>query len=299
MSDDPDRAIASLAARQHGNITRAQLYDLGLANHAIAYRIEVGRLQRVFTGVYAVGKPARTPLERAAAAVLACGPGAALSHVSAMALWGFAKHWPAKFDVTVASDRRPTGIIVHRCITLTRRDVTTQLGIRVTSPARTLLDCAPRLKDKALTRAVNGALLSNYLKRSQLAELLERSKPGPAVERLIPFVTNQDGPTRSPFEDDLLPFCEQYGLPRPSVNTIVGGNEVDAFFEAEKLIVELDGYETHSSRAAFEGDRNRDADALASGLGTVRITKARMRDEPDQEAARLHAILRVRRAEAA
>ena len=141
-----DVAIARVAARQHGNITRAQLLSLGLARNAITYRVRIGRLYRVHRGVYAVGRPPRVPLERAAAAVLACGPGAALSDESAMCLWGLERRWPDTPHVTVPGerDRRPAGICVHRRGGLTRTDVRTQLGIRATSLARTLLDCAAR-----------------------------------------------------------------------------------------------------------------------------------------------------------
>jgi hypothetical protein len=81
-------AIVAGALRQHGLITRAQLLELGLSESGIAWRCATGRLFRVYTGVYAVGRPPNTPLQRAAAAVLACGPGAALSHSSALTLWG-------------------------------------------------------------------------------------------------------------------------------------------------------------------------------------------------------------------
>ncbi len=81
------------------------------------------------------------------------------------------------------------------------------------------------------------------------------------------------------------------------VNTRIAGHEVDAFFEAEQLIVELDGYEFHSSREAFE--RDRDPQAMVSGIGTVRVTWLRLIDDSEDEAARLHAILRARRARAA
>ena len=75
-----DVAIAAVAAKQNGNITRRQLLALGLDDDAISYRVRIGRLYRVFRGVYAAGRRAVTPHERASAAVLACGPGAALSH---------------------------------------------------------------------------------------------------------------------------------------------------------------------------------------------------------------------------
>ncbi|MGI9183782.1 MAG: type IV toxin-antitoxin system AbiEi family antitoxin domain-containing protein [Solirubrobacteraceae bacterium] len=72
-----DQAIIALARRQHGLVTRARLLQIGLGEAAIAWRCRTGRLFRVHLGVYAVGRPMMTPLERAAAAVLAWGPGAA------------------------------------------------------------------------------------------------------------------------------------------------------------------------------------------------------------------------------
>ncbi|MHB1569678.1 MAG: type IV toxin-antitoxin system AbiEi family antitoxin domain-containing protein, partial [Solirubrobacteraceae bacterium] len=140
----PDDLIALTAAKQHGNVTLAQLHAAGLNNRAIHHRVRSGRLFRVHAGVYAVGRRPATPLERASAAVLACGPTAALSHLAALKLWGLAPRWPRSFDVTVsAGDPRPKGITVHRSRTLARGDVRVQLGIRVTSPARTVVDCAP------------------------------------------------------------------------------------------------------------------------------------------------------------
>ena len=132
-----DLAVARVATRQHGNITRRQLLACGLDDEAMAHRVRTGRLFRVYRGVYSVGRPPTTPLERAAAAVLACAPTGVLSHTSAMTLWGFWKRWDTPFEVTVTRDRRPTGITVHITTTLRRPDIRTHLGIRVTSPART------------------------------------------------------------------------------------------------------------------------------------------------------------------
>jgi very-short-patch-repair endonuclease len=291
MAEDLQRLIVAVAQRHHGNVTRHELLALGLGSAAIQHRVRTAMLHRVHLGVYAVGHPPRTPLEKAAAAVLACGPGAALSHGSAMALWGFWRRWPATFDVTVTRDRRPKGIAVHLSRTLHRRDVTTHYGIRATTPARTLHDRAPNLSDATLARTVNDALLSPYLTRSQLAEFLARHPN----RRLQPFVETTDGPTRSQFEDAFLAFCERHELPRPKVNTIVAGHEADAYFEAERLIVELDGWNFHSSHESFEGDRERDANALEQGIGTVRLTWDRLLETPGREAARLHKILRGRR----
>jgi very-short-patch-repair endonuclease len=80
------------------------------------------------------------------------------------------------------------------------------------------------------------------------------------------------------------------------MEAIVCGYEVDALFEAEKVIVELDGWDFHSSRLSFESDRDRDADTAAAGFLTVRITKERHERRPERESRRLRRILDQRRA---
>ena len=147
----------------------------------------------------------------------------------------------------------------------------------------------------ALTRLVNDARLSSHLRLPALAETLARFPRHPGTRRLRPFVARSGGPTRSEFEDAFASFCELYGLPQPVMNTVVAGHEVDALFEAEGVIVELDGYEFHSGRDAFESDRDRDADTLEAGHSTVRVTWERMIGSPRREALRLEAILANRR----
>jgi predicted transcriptional regulator of viral defense system len=162
MADAFDRLIAAVARKQYGFVARKELYALGLTRRAIEFRIQAGRLIPVYRGVYAVGHLPVGPLPRAFAAVLACGENAVLSHGSAATLWGFNKDWRMPYEVTVRAPRRPEGIIVHRSRALARPDTTRQLGIRVTSPARTVLDNAPRLTGKRLSRFVNDALRTPY-----------------------------------------------------------------------------------------------------------------------------------------
>ncbi len=290
-----DRAIAAVAARQNGNITRRQLMDLGLNDNAIVRRVQIGRLYRVFRGVYAVGHPPITPQQWAGAAVLACGPGAALSHASAMVLWGFWRHWEKPFEVTIVGDRRTKGIRVHRSTTLRRRDVTTQLGIRVTTPARTLVDMAPRLKDKALKRVVNNALHSPWLTEDQLADTLERHPTASGTKRIAKLIGLAGTPTRSGWEDEFPAFCAKHGLPAPVMGAPVCGFIVDALFPAERVIVELDSWDYHNGKIAFETDRERDAETLAHGYVTIRVTRERLDERPRQEAKRLHGIVASRR----
>jgi hypothetical protein len=290
-----DEEIARIAAGHHGHVTREQLRAIGLADVAINYRVRMGRLHRTYRGVYAVGHPPTSPLEKAAAAVLACGSRAALSHGSAMTLWGFWKRWDEPFEVMVANDRRPQGILTHRCTTLLRRDVTIIQGIQVLSAARTLLEMAPRIPPKSLTRHVNDSRRTELLTLEHLADLAARCPTHPGAPLLKVHAADRHNPTRSGFEDDFRPFCKRYNLPDPLINTIVHGHEVDAYFPVEKVIVECDGWDFHKYRSSFEFDRDRDATMLLYGIITIRITKERLKTSPDREAERLHAILRARR----
>ena len=172
-------------------------------------------------------------------------------------------------------------------------------GIRVTSPARTLLDCTPLLSQKALTRAVNEALRRKLVRRSDLADVIERFPHHPGARRLAEFVNAKGGPTRSGWEDDFPAFCRHFGLPEPVMAATVAGWEVDALFPDERVIVELDRWDFHSSRESFESDRERDASTLAAGHVTVRVTWERMHERPAREAARLQTILDQRRDKAA
>jgi very-short-patch-repair endonuclease len=285
-----DESIGRLAGRQRGYVTRSQLLEAGLGKDGITYRIAKKHLIPIHTGVYAVGHAPQAGIDRAYAAVLACGPGALLSHSTAACVWGLDQRWPTPFEVIVDTARRRPGIRTHRA-TITGKDVRRRHGIRVTSPARTVLDVAPRLTDKALARAINDLRLERFLRIPDLAEVTARLPRHPGACRVRAFTDNPTGPTRSEFEDAFAAFTDAHGLPRPEFNTRVAGYEVDALFAAQKVIVELDGWDFHQTKQAFERDRERDATTLAAGCRTIRITWERMTNRPHREAERLRRIL--------
>ena len=264
---------------------------------AISRRVKSGRLIVVYRGVYAVGHVPRLPQDRAYGALLACGPKAVLSHGTAATVYGIYRRWDLPFEVTAPGLRRRNGIRAHRA-RLTRNDTSMQQGLRVTSPARTLLDMAPRLTDKQLRRAFNELRLSHNLTEEQLRDVLERFPRHPGAQRLRALAGMHRGATRSGLEDKFADFCERWGLPEPRLNEKINGREVDAYFPNERLIVEIDGYDVHSGRVSFEDDRDRDAEMLALDLPTVRVTEERMDNEPEREAERLRRILANRSAAA-
>jgi len=148
---------------------------------------------------------------------------------------------------------------------------------------------------KSLTRRVNEALRAELLTRVDLADVVGRFPFHRGASLLRPHAQTDLNPTRSGFEDEFLAFCARFGLPTPRVNFTLHGFEVDAYFEDARLVVELDGWPFHNDREAFEDDRERDATMLLRGIVTIRITRRRLRQQPEREAARLHSIIRSRR----
>jgi hypothetical protein len=291
-----EAAILEFARRQAGNITRGQLLGAGLTTGGIDRRLRNGSLLTRYLGVYALPPARQDPQALIHAAVLAGGPNAAASHTSAAWLWDFVPHFQPPPEITLSKgDRRPRHILTHRCPSLQRRDITRQRAISTTTPARTVLDLAPTLTPKRLTRTVNDALRSRLLGPDALNDILTRNPRHPATKLLTPFLDLPGGnPTNSWLEDEFLPFLAKYGLPTPLINHSLNGDQVDAYFPDHNLIVELDGWDFHKDRHAFETDRERDAHHLAHGTPTVRITKDRLKHTPDREAARLEAILSQR-----
>jgi hypothetical protein len=281
-----DCEVMDLARRQHGHVARWQLLGMGVSQGLIAGRLASGAWVAVHKGVYCIGPRRNDPVSRAAAAVLACGPEAVLSHASAGSIWGFLPRWSFPLEVTAERRRDRPGIATHRCLSLERRDVTRQHGVPTTAPARTALDLAQ------LTRLVNDHLRSGYLKRTALQDVIERNPLHAGAKLLTPFADDHSNPTDSPLEDDFKAFVAKYGLPTPLYNHPYNGRRLDVFFAPYGVIVELDGWDFHKQREAFEDDRERDADHLDHDLVTVRITKPRFENQPDYEAARLIRILR-------
>ena len=285
-------AIAELAARQHGLVTRLQLLTLGLGQGAIAARLQSGRLFRVYPGVYAVGVPVVSYQAQAHAAVLACGPRAVLSHGSAATLWGIFTQWRVPYEVTAPTRHAHAGICARRSSTLAPEDRYEHHEIPVTSAARTVYDIAHRLTDSRRPRVIADMRRARFLYLPDLIALLDRHPRTRATRLLRPHVKHPErNPTRSRPEDRFVALTERYGLPEPRINTIVHGYEVDAYFPEHGLAVEIDSYEFHGGSDQFERDRERDATLLTHGITTIRITEERLDDHPGFEAERLRTIL--------
>ncbi len=284
-----DIALSRLARRQHGLVAVWQLP--GLSGNAAAVRIRTGRLHRLHRGVYAVGHDSLTQEGRWLAAVLACGPGAALSHASATALWQLRPRRSGPADVTVArrGRRSPSGIRVHSVRALEER--MTLNAIPVTTVERTLLDYAETARPQELRLAIEQADRLDRFDLTALNELIERSPGRRGVRPLRAVLAAMHGhatpDTRSELENRMLAFCRAHGIPEPLTNVLVHGELVDCYWPAARLVVELDSWRFHKSRAEFERDRRRDAKLTARGERVIRLTDRRLAGEPAVVAAEI------------
>lgn len=287
-----EHALAQLAARQHGVVSRRQLLDAGLGRRAISRRVEAGRLRCLHRCVYLYGWRELEQKGWWMAAVLACEEGAVLSHQSAAALWGLAKAALGPSDVTAVRGRRRRGITVHEG-SIVDTEWTRVAHIPVTSLARTLFDLAEVVDEKQLERAFEEADRLRLLKLRELEAVCKRGHGRRALRPVRRLIEEARYPeyTQSPLEDRVLDLCREYGLPRPVTGAVVLGREVDAFWPDRKLMVEADSWQYHGNREAFEDDRERDATMQVEGYRVLRLTHRRLERDPAMVADQLRRML--------
>lgn len=294
------RPLAELAERQHGVVSIRQLMGpLGYSRRAVSRASAAGRLHRVHQGVYAVGY-ARLSLEgRCLAAVLACGPRSLLSHQSAAWLWGVSRRGPFPVQVTTPVPRKARlPIAIHHSRALTAADRDFRRGIPVTAFPRTLLDVAAITRPVPLGRILEHAEEQNLFDLGQVNSLLARTvgHPGHGPLRGAIEIYREPVFSRSGLERRFLALIERAGLPRPATGFNVAGYELDVYWWEERFAVELDVFETHGTRGAFERDRLRQEDLKLAGVEMIRATGKRLERESDQVVERVARLLERRRA---
>jgi hypothetical protein len=217
------------------------------------------------------------------AAVLACGPGAVLSHRSAAALWGFGREHPSYIDVSArrASESRIPGLRCHRRPSLPSNEVELRSSIPVTQPVRTFLDLATVTGPKTLERAINEADKLDVIDADSLRKALD-DHPGQPGIRLLRHVLDEHTFRLSDDELERLfrPLAAAAGLPIPLTKHIVNEFEVDFFWPDLGLVVETDGWRYHRTPSAQTRDALRFQTHTASGLTPLRFSHYQVKYEP-------------------
>jgi very-short-patch-repair endonuclease len=286
-----DQLIARIAGRQHGVVARRQLLAAGATRNQIGHRLRTGRLHELYRGVYLVGHAIPPPYAKEMAALLACGPTAVLSHRTAASLWNLLPY-PAPGDVcvTVSPERsaaRPK-LEIHRA-RIDPRDIRHRHRLTLTGPPRTILDLAASYDEPDLEHLVAEAQYRKLARETELRAQLGRnlSKRGaPALKAVLDL---PGGPqrTRSPAEREMLARLRRAGITGYQCNVRIHGYEVDLLWHDRSFAVEIDGYDGHSGRVAFERDHLKLATLNAHGIRVMPITGRQIRRDPDGVLERL------------
>jgi very-short-patch-repair endonuclease len=275
-------------------ITYEQLIAIGFSPHAIDHRANTGRLHRVHRGVYAVGRRDLSRLGQWMAAVLACGPGALLSHFSAAALYGIVRDRPGAIEICVPRKASHDGIRARRCVREGRR----YRRIPATSPIDTLIDLAACLPDHPWEAAVNEADALNLCTPDQVRAAAEATRrPGVARAKRV-LDRHTFTLTASTLERLFLRIARKAGLPKPQTRVQMNGFEVDFYWPELDLVVETDGLRYHRTAAKQTHDVLRDQAHTLGGLTRLRFTHWQVKHHPEYVEATLRAVA-VRLARAA
>jgi very-short-patch-repair endonuclease len=290
--------MAELAEVQHGVVAVWQLYLLGFSARAVERRIENGRLHRIHRGVYAVGHARLTERGQWMAAVLACGEDSLLSHRSNAGLRSYMPDGRAVIDVTAPGRSRHSRgkLRVHCPRALHPDDVAVYDGIPCTSVPLLLLDVAETEPRRHLERIWEAAERERQLDLRAVRELLERS-PGrrgcKPLTLLLAQFRDPEPRTRSKLEKRFFAECRRRGIDRPEVNALVEEIEVDMLWRGPKVVVELDGWDTHRTRAAFERDRARDVRLQLMGYRVLRFTWRQLEIDPQSVIDAVQKLIRA------
>ncbi len=168
--------------------------------------------------------------------------------------------------------------------------------IPVTSLPRTLLDLAATVRFDWLEKLVERSEELGLFDLEAVEDLLARTVGHHGHRRLRRAIAlyKPTSFTRSGLEKRFLELVIQAGLPQPRTNYVEHGFELDCYWPEFRFVVELDVYETHGTRAAFERDRQRQEDLLLVGIGMTRVTGPRLEREPDEVIRRVARLLEQR-----
>jgi very-short-patch-repair endonuclease len=280
-------------------VARWQLLDAGISPDAIEHRRRVRRLHDLrprIAGTYLVGHRVMPPLALETAALLICrGRSAALSSRSSAATWGFADAPTDRVDLVQVGGNAPRlgplRVVVLDAIPASH--VRTRHGVRLLSPARTCLELARDGSFHDVATAIDRARVLRLLQPSELDDMVRwaRGRPGVRALREVLEAERDDGFSRSGAERRLRRLLTDAGLPQPARNVPVLGRERDLVWAEARIVVEFDSRRYHLTPERWEDDHERDAQLVAGGWRTFRVTWRMLQRRPLEVAARAAAVL--------
>lgn len=280
---DVRRELNRIAVAQHSLITLDQALKAGMTVAQVRHKVDSGEWIVVRRRVYAVAGAPVTWAQAVAATPFTLQPRAWVSHETAGRLWGFTFSECEGIDVLVDLGRRVkmAGVISHRSGALFTADLSRHHRIPVTTPERTLVDLSASVSVPTLARMVDDGLRRRLVRLGRLSTCVARlpKSPGrrPAViqELLAERLPGYD-PGDSDLETRVLRALVAAGLVAPVQQHRVRLGKrifrIDLAYPVARMAIELDGWEFHSTRTAFDDDRARANALVAAGWTVLRFT---------------------------
>ncbi|HET6875583.1 MAG TPA: hypothetical protein VFH70_12430 [Acidimicrobiales bacterium] len=279
--------VRVMAAHQHQVAALRDLLDAGVTRAQVEGLVASGWLQRQHKGVYFVGPGEPSPWQRAVAAWTAVGPRAVISHSTAAGLHRM-PHLLAgsvpELTGTGPGHPRHRGVDVHRVKELARADIVKRDGVPMTTPARTLVDLAPRLPVVLLRKVIDEGAIQRLWTPESLLITRQRVGRRPGLHAMDQLLGERSG---SSLVDSHLEYRVERAVrclgPFEAQHQVVLGGKVvviDHALPALKLAVESDGWTVRGrSRGKFDGDRRKNNLLVAHGWTVVHLTSAMSDDE--------------------
>ena len=275
--------------RQHGVVTRGQCIAAGLSNHQVDTLLRNGVLAIVFRAVFRDPAAPSTLEQRALASTFAGGRGAIASHRMALGIWGMRNYRCDLSEITAAHKVVHPHLIVHR----SRAQLPCKVVRRVpvSTPARTLLDCASVISTPVVARFAETWLSTGVVTLRQLERELTKSNGHRGVGALSSALSSRTlghDEADSPAEAMLGRLLMKHLLPRPVSHhlvTVSSGSvfELDWSFPDHRLAFEMDGYGVHlRSLDAFEHDRFRRNELEIDGWTVLNFSRRQVERRPDK-----------------
>jgi hypothetical protein len=296
VNPTPDHRLAAIASTQRGLITTAQAGAAGLTFAQVAHRVRRGSLERLGGGVLAIAGHPLTWERQVLAALLAAGPGAAISHRAAARLLGFDGFGEGPIDVTVPRGCRPAlpvGARLHTMTGMERFDCVRLEPFTVTSGALTIVHLAATCRSDQLAAAIGSAIRDGWTSEAFLRRRFTALR-GPGRHGAVVLAKVLDEPVgHSELERRFLTLVARAGLPRPTTQRTFHGERtvrVDAIWEPQRIIVEVLGHRFHCTALDLSRDAQRRNELQGLGFDVLEFTAHDISHEPE----RVVAVLRRR-----
>ena len=291
---DVNLAIKEILARQGDVIGHLQLGELGLSRAAIRYRLRRHELFTVFYGVYSGTPGPLSQRGRDWATLLSGGPEAALSALTGAAVLDLTARRPRDGNHVLVMDdgrRSPARVTRHRTRWLPEHDIVIVDGLRCTSPARTLLDCASLVDSDRLDGMLDRSVGLNLYDGAALERVMRERRGVHGTKQLQDAIARLDenaGRTRSVFERKTLAIIRESRLiGMPTANAMVADFESDLWFFPSRAMVECDGRDVHKTPAQRARDELREQAYLALGYVILRLRWHQVVYEPARTLERI------------